>query len=153
MLAGVVHRCGDSALCRLIFESVHDKTYNKTCATSKVSDQSAQTRSLIRVFADRLCLLQPPGDPRRDKREREWMYRLIWVFACHAGLIVDFVMRWLFSCSRFYFVRFSMSCNASKRTFDADNEDPDQTLRMIRLIWVFVGCTCQMVRFFRLRHM
>ena len=39
------------------------------CATSEDSDQTAHSRSLIRVFADRMCLLQPPGCPKRDKRE------------------------------------------------------------------------------------
>ena len=29
----------------------------------------AHARSLIRPFADRMCLLQPPGYPERDKRE------------------------------------------------------------------------------------
>ena len=33
----------------------------------------------------------------------------------------------------------------------ADNEDSDQTARMRRLIWVFVGCTCQKVGFRTLR--
>ena len=48
-------------------EPAHDKTYNKSCATSDDSDQPAHTRSLIRVFADRMCLLQPPGCPKRYK--------------------------------------------------------------------------------------
>ena len=38
--------------------------YNKICATSEDSDQPAHPRSLIRVFADRMCLLQPPGYPK-----------------------------------------------------------------------------------------
>ena len=33
----------------------------------------------------------------------------------------------------------------------ADNEDSDQTARMRRLIWVFVGRTCQKVRFLTVR--
>ena len=33
----------------------------------------------------------------------------------------------------------------------ADNEDSNQTARMRRLIWVFVGRTCQKVRFLTLR--
>ena len=36
----------------------HDKTYSKTCANSEDSDQLEHPRSLIRVFADRMCLLQ-----------------------------------------------------------------------------------------------
>ena len=51
------------------WEPAHDKTYNKTCAISEGSDQPAHPRSLIRVFADRMCPLQPPGYPKRDKRK------------------------------------------------------------------------------------
>ena len=31
--------------------------------------------------------------------------------------------------------------------FHADNEDSASTAGMRRLIWVYTGCTCQMVRF------
>ena len=44
---------------------MHDKTYCKTCVTSKDSDQPADLCSLIRVFADHLCRLQPLGYPNR----------------------------------------------------------------------------------------
>ena len=47
----------------------HDKTYNKTRATSEDSDQPARPRSLIRVFDLRMCILQSPGYPKTDKRE------------------------------------------------------------------------------------
>ena len=50
----------------LIYEPVHDKTYNKTYATGKDSDQPAHLSSL---FADHMCLLQPQGYLKRDKRE------------------------------------------------------------------------------------
>ena len=50
-------------------EPVHDRTYNKTCATCEDSDQPAHPRSQISVFADRMCLLQSPGYPKKDKRE------------------------------------------------------------------------------------
>ena len=73
-----------------------DKAYNKACATSENSDQPAHPRSLIRVFADRICLLQPPGYPKREKRDpcyTAWMYRLIRVFAGYTCLIVGFVVR------------------------------------------------------------
>ena len=50
----------------LINAPAQDKTYNTVCATSKDSDQPAQIRRLIRVFDDRMCLLQPPGYPRTD---------------------------------------------------------------------------------------
>ena len=52
-----------------INEPAHDKTYDKPCATSEDSDQPAHPRSLIRVFAYRMCLLKPPGYTKRDKRE------------------------------------------------------------------------------------
>ena len=32
-------------------------------------DQPAQPRNLIRVFADRVCLLEPPGYPKTDKQD------------------------------------------------------------------------------------
>ena len=50
-------------------EPVHEKTINKTCATSQDSDQPAHPRSLIWVFADCMCLLQPPDYPKGDKQE------------------------------------------------------------------------------------
>ena len=50
-------------------EPVHDKTYKRICTTSDDSDQSAHPHSLIRVFVDRICLLQPPYYPKRDIRE------------------------------------------------------------------------------------
>ena len=39
------------------FEPVHEISNNVVCATSKVSDQPAHTRSLIRAFASRLSIL------------------------------------------------------------------------------------------------
>ena len=60
---------GNKIICVGSFEPAHDKNYNKTCATREDSDQSAHPRSLIRVFADRMRLLQPPGYPKKDERE------------------------------------------------------------------------------------
>ena len=40
-----------------IIEPVHEISNNVVCATSKASDQSAHTRSLIRAFASRLSIL------------------------------------------------------------------------------------------------
>ena len=51
------------------FESAHEETYNKTYATSEDSDQTAHPRSLIRVFSDRMCLLQPTCYPKIDERK------------------------------------------------------------------------------------
>ena len=50
------------------FEPAHE-TYNKTRATIEDYDQPEHLRSLITVFADRMCPLQPPGYPKRDKRD------------------------------------------------------------------------------------
>ena len=52
-----------------LIEQAYDKTYNKTCTTSAESDQPAHSRSLSRVFAERMRLIQSPGYPKRDKRE------------------------------------------------------------------------------------
>ena len=40
-----------------------------TSPTSEDSDQPARLRSRIRVIADRMCLMQQPGYPKRDKPE------------------------------------------------------------------------------------
>ena len=47
-------------------EPAHDKTYRKTYAISEDSDQPARLGSLISVFADRMCILQPLGYPKID---------------------------------------------------------------------------------------
>ena len=47
-------------------EPAHNKTYSKSCATSKVSDQPAHLRRLIRVLAYRMFLLL--GYSKRDER-------------------------------------------------------------------------------------
>ena len=49
------------------YEPAHDKTYNKTCVTSKNSDQPVHLCSLIRVFTDSMCPLQPPDYPKKDE--------------------------------------------------------------------------------------
>ena len=53
---------------KLSFQLAHDKTY-KICATSENADQPAHSRSLIRIVADRMCLLQPLDFPKRDEQE------------------------------------------------------------------------------------
>ena len=50
-------------------DAAYNKTYNITCATSKDSDQPAHLQNLIRIFADCMCLLQPPDYSKRNKRE------------------------------------------------------------------------------------
>ena len=80
-----------------IGEREHGKTYIKTCATREDSDQSTHQCSLIRVFAGRMCLLQPPGYPKRDKTGTlailgDSQADLSSLVSC---LIVDFVVHWL----------------------------------------------------------
>ena len=48
-------------------EPVYDTTYKKTCAASEDSDQPALQCSLIRVFADCMCFLQPSSYLKKDK--------------------------------------------------------------------------------------
>ena len=62
------------------------------------TDQPAQPRSLISVFTDRLCFLQPSGYPKTDKREPlpYWIdveadLRFCWSH----NFIVGFFVRWL----------------------------------------------------------
>ena len=56
---------------RLIFLQCNrnEPAHYKTCAISVDSDQPVYPRSLIRVIADCMSLLQPPGYPKRDTRE------------------------------------------------------------------------------------
>ena len=78
------------AIWRGINETFANKTYNKTCATSKYSDQSAHRRSLIRILliACALYRLLPIGRGiNKSPCHTGWMYRLIWVFAGHTCLI------------------------------------------------------------------
>ena len=80
------------------YEQAHDKTCNKTCATSVDSDQFAHPRSLIEIFAYCLCFLQPQGYSKRDTRESlsycvnaEADLSLCWSYS----IIVGFYVRWL----------------------------------------------------------
>ena len=47
----------DTHLLSFIIEPVNEISNNVVCVTSKVSDQPAHTRSLIRAFASRLSIL------------------------------------------------------------------------------------------------
>ena len=89
-----------------INEPTHDRIYNNTCATSEDSDQPAHPHSLIRVFADRMCRLQPPGYPKRAKREPspywsdvqadlslDWLHRSYCKFSRTLALIRDEAIR------------------------------------------------------------
>ena len=77
---------------------MHDRTYTKTCVTSKDSDQPVHTQSMGRVLI--YLSLDSPGDYRRhmigkDSNQTAQMHRLIRVFAGRTSLIVGFVMHWL----------------------------------------------------------
>ena len=67
--SSVLSKCHKIKILLMWYEPAHDKTYNNSCSISEDSDQPAPPRSLIRVLADRMCLLQPPGNPERDTRE------------------------------------------------------------------------------------
>ena len=50
--------------------ATHNKTtINTTCATNEDSGQPAHPHSLIRVFAVRMCLLQPPSYTKMNEEE------------------------------------------------------------------------------------
>ena len=70
----------------VIIEPAHDKTYNKILASSEDSDQPAYPCSLIRVFSDLMCLLQPPKRGKQKSLAYWWMYRLILFFAGRTSL-------------------------------------------------------------------
>ena len=70
-------------------------TYNKTCVSIEDSDQPLHPHGLIRVFTDLMCLLQPLGYLKRDKREPLPYWMAVQVIAGHTGLIVGFVVCWL----------------------------------------------------------
>ena len=60
-------------------EPAHDKTHNKTCATSEYSVRPAHSRSPIRVFADHMCLLQLQAIQKginKNPCHTGWMCRL-----------------------------------------------------------------------------
>ena len=54
-------------LLKIKYEPAYDKTYNKTCVTSEHSDQLAHPCSLIRLFAEHMCLQQ--RYPARNEQE------------------------------------------------------------------------------------
>ena len=72
-----VSTCSDTKTftLKIKLEPADDKTYTMTCATSEDSDQPVHPRSLITVFADHRCLLQPRGYRKRATREpmRYWV--------------------------------------------------------------------------------
>ena len=90
--------CGDATCpCSLIcveYLSQHMAKPTIKCEPAK-TQISLCTHTVWLVFTDHMSLLQPPGYQKRDTQDpchTEWMYRLIWVFAGHIGLIVTQVL-------------------------------------------------------------
>ena len=79
----------------VLFKPAHKKTYNKTYKCNQQRLQHAHLCNLIRALAHHMCTLLPPGYQENPCHIYWGMYRLIWVFAGHTGLIVGFVVRWL----------------------------------------------------------
>ena len=78
------------------FDPAHDKTYNKTCVTSKNSGQPVHIPIIARVLI--YPSLDHPVEGSWDQRrlyQTAQKHRLIWVFAGRTSLIVGAVMRWL----------------------------------------------------------
>ena len=50
-------------------EPAHNKTYNTTCAQTVNTWTQAEHPSSLISLSYRMCLLQPPGYPKRDKQE------------------------------------------------------------------------------------
>ena len=76
---------------------MHDKTYNKTCDQRRLrsacaSSQSDQSPCWSHVPSTASTLSKRK---KRDPCYTGWIYRLIWIFAGHTGLIVGFDVRWL----------------------------------------------------------
>ena len=67
------------------FGTNRSTTWDLVCVTSKVSDQPAHTRSLIRAFASRLNILwivsYRPNIILISKLKRR-LHRLVWVYSC-----------------------------------------------------------------------
>ena len=79
-----------SLLCR--YEPRHEISNNVVCATSKGSDQPADTRSLIRALASRLNILWLlsywPNIIWSSKVDMR-MYRLVWVYTCQNATLLE----------------------------------------------------------------
>ena len=67
----------------ILLESAHDKTYNKTCVTSKGTDQPVHPPSIARALVY----------PSLDSLDAD--AQAIWIFAGRTSVIVGFVVRWL----------------------------------------------------------
>ena len=73
---------------------MHNKTYDKTFATSEDTDKPAPLLSLISPRRAFYSLWTIHGGINKNPCHTGWMYRLIWVLAGLRGLIVGFVLHW-----------------------------------------------------------
>ena len=77
----------------VLIESAHNKTYNKTCVTSKDSDQPVHPPSMARVLIYSSLASPEVVEGNTISAEtlmRLWLHRLIRVFHGCASLIVGF---------------------------------------------------------------
>ena len=73
--------------CKLIWASAWQNLQYDLCNQQR-TQMSQRIHAVWSVFADCMCLLEPPGyRQKRDTWHTVWMYRLIWVFTGHTGLI------------------------------------------------------------------
>ena len=78
--------------------SIFTYIWASTLQNLLVRPAKTQIRLRIRIFVDRMCLLQPPGYPKRDEREPlpYWVDAQDDLSLCWSNkLIVGFVVRWL----------------------------------------------------------
>ena len=73
--------------------ALYDKTYNRTCVTSRDSDQPVHPSSTARVSFTTLWVawrLYKAHEISKDSDQTVLMHSLIWVFAGHTSFIVGF---------------------------------------------------------------
>ena len=77
-----------------INEPWHVISYNVVCATSKVSDQPAHTRSLVRAFASRLNILWVLSywlNISWGSKLKRRLHRLVWVYTCQNATLLEII--------------------------------------------------------------
>ena len=91
----------------LPYEPLRQKTYLRACAPSEDSDQTAHSRSLIRIFTGRILNSQGCNFLRSDNEDSNQtalMRRLIWVFGGCTCQKVRFLTLRLIQCKILYSV-------------------------------------------------
>ena len=105
----------------IIIEPVHKISNNVVCATSKASDQPAQTRSLIRAFASRLSILWCLATDRTSiiaSKLKRKLHRLVWVYTCQNATLLDITCHGSIIVS--LQCAMNLLCQRMKNNFDAD---------------------------------